>query len=124
MLSTAAIAHGGWQLERTFSGDNAFVQLVTQSSDAGLAEEWLRFVPAVEGVVAKRTDSRYLPGRRERIKVKRQRTADCVVIGLAGDSAAPSLALALNHSDQQLHQLGRLGGCYLSCPVLCAMRST
>jgi ATP-dependent DNA ligase len=39
----------------------------------------------LQGVVAKHVDSRYLPGERQWIKVKKQRTADCVVIGVAGD---------------------------------------
>jgi hypothetical protein len=42
------------------------------------------------------------------IKVKRQRTADCAVIGVTGDWSRPSLVLGLRHADGLLHHLGRL----------------
>lgn len=53
--------------------------------------------------VAAHTSWRYLPGERQWIKVKKQRTADCVVIGVAGDRAQPELVLGLRHPDGQLH---------------------
>jgi hypothetical protein len=48
-------------------------------------------------------------------KVKRQRTADCALIGIVGDHDRPSLVLALRHRDGEFHHLGRLGGviCHL-----------
>jgi ATP-dependent DNA ligase len=82
------------------------LQLIVQTSDPELASEWLGEVPGLEGVVAKRADGRYRPGRREWIKVKRRRTADCVVVGLAGDESAPMLVLALRHLDGELHLCG------------------
>jgi ATP-dependent DNA ligase len=82
------------------------LQLIVQTSDPDLASEWLGEVPGLEGVVAKRADGRYRPGRREWIKVKRRRTADCVVVGLAGDESAPMLVLALRHLDGELHLCG------------------
>jgi hypothetical protein len=84
------------------------LQLIVQTSDPDLASEWLGEVPGVEGVVAKRADGRYRPGRREWIKVKRRRTADRVVVGVGGDESAPMLVLALRHSDGELHLLGCL----------------
>ena len=42
-------------------------------------------------------------------QVKRQRSVDCLVIGLAGETATPKLVLALRHADGRLHHLGRLG---------------
>jgi ATP-dependent DNA ligase len=60
-------------------------------------------VPGLEGVVAKRADGRYQPGQRGWIKIKTQRTADCVVIGIAGDRAQPALVLGLRHADGRLH---------------------
>jgi ATP-dependent DNA ligase len=55
-------------------------------------------------VVAKRADRPYVAGRgRDWIKVKRQRSVDCVVVGLAGDLATPKLVLALQHADGRLH---------------------
>ena len=55
---------------------------------------------------AKRNDSRYLPGQRGWIKVKRQRTVDCVVMGDAGDMCRPTLVLGLRHADGQLRHFG------------------
>lgn len=96
------------------AGLHPCLQLVEQSSEVTLAEEWLAMLP-IEGVVAKRADGRYVPGRRDWVKVKRQRTADCVVIGVAGKLEAPALVLALRHADGELHHLGRRGSvnCHL-----------
>ena len=74
-------------------------------------------LPSVEGVVVKRADSRNSAGRQHAwIKVKRQRTVDCVVVGVAGDNTSPTLVLGLRHGDHELHHLGRLGVviCHLS----------
>ena len=82
------------------------LQLILQTSDPDLASEWLGEVPGLEGVVAKRADGRYRPGRREWIKVKRRRTADCAVVGVAGDESAPMLVLALRHLDGEMRLCG------------------
>jgi len=83
------------------------LQLILQTSDPNQASAWVGEVPGLEGVVAKRADGRYRPGRREWIKVKRRRTADCVVVGVAGDGSAPMLVLGLRHLDGELHHVGR-----------------
>ena len=75
-------------------------------------------MPGLEGVVAKRCDRPYLAGERQWIKVKKQRTADCAVIGIAGDRTRPSLVLGLRHADGLFHHLGRLGG------VICHLERT
>src|SRR5207248_9984320 len=50
--------------------------------DRSRALGWLkRSGGALDGVVAKRVDQPYRPGERAMIKVKQQRTADCVVGG-------------------------------------------
>ena len=50
--------------------------------DRDTALDWLRRSGgALDGVVAKRLDLEYRPGERAMIKVKQQRTADCVVGG-------------------------------------------
>lgn len=51
------------------------------TTDAALAEEWMDAGDGIDGVVAKRRDQVYTPGKRTMIKVKRERTADCVVAG-------------------------------------------
>jgi ATP-dependent DNA ligase len=91
------------------------LQLIVQTSALDDAADWLRLVPGIEGVVAKRNDSRYLPGERGWTKVKKQRTADCVVIGVAGDLSRPSLVLGLRHDDGNLHHFGV---CRWSRPML------
>ena len=96
-------------LEGLLAANPACLQLIAQTDAVEEAEDWLRLVPNIEGVVAKRWDGRYLPGQREWVKVKRRRTVDCVVIGIAGDHTRPWLVLGLRHADGRLHHLGRLG---------------
>ena len=50
------------------------------AADRTLAQGWLD-AGDIEGIVAKRLDEPYLPGERAMVKVKRIRTADCVVGG-------------------------------------------
>jgi ATP-dependent DNA ligase len=79
------------------------LQLVNHTDEVELAQAWLT-LPSIEGVVAKRADRAYAAGRgRDWIKVKRQRSVDCVVVGLAGELATPKLVLALQHADGRLH---------------------
>ena len=82
------------------------LQLVEQIASAELAREWLARAPAVEGVVAKRADGRYRPGHRGWLKVKRQRSVDCVVVGIAGDKRMPMLVLGLRDAAGQLRTFG------------------
>jgi ATP-dependent DNA ligase len=90
-------------LERLLDGLHPCLQLVEQTADLELAQDWLS-LPNLEGVVAKRVDRPYAPGRcRDWIKVKRQRTVDCVVVGVAGETTTPKLVLALRHADGNLH---------------------
>jgi ATP-dependent DNA ligase len=59
------------------------VQVTPATRDRATASDWFtRFEGAgLDGVVAKRLDSRYQPGVRAMVKVKHARTADCVVGG-------------------------------------------
>ena len=62
-----------------------------------------------DGVVAKRLDGKYLSGERAMIKVKRLRTADCVVGGFRYQSGAHevgSLLLGLYNAQGQLDHVG------------------
>ena len=75
------------------------LQVVDQSDDIQLARDWLT-LPNLEGVVAKRVDRPYTSGRaRDWVKVKRQRTVDCVVVGIAGELAAPNLRFGIRTAD-------------------------
>jgi len=51
------------RLEDLVVGLHPCLQLVTQTPDRQLAEQWLAMLPSVEGVVAKRADSCYSAGR-------------------------------------------------------------
>lgn len=53
------------------------------TTDPQVATRWLASFEGagLDGVVAKRRDGRYLPGKREMVKVKHHRDADCVVLG-------------------------------------------
>ena len=91
-------------LERLLENRHPRLQLVEQTADAKLAEDWLRFLPSIEGVVAKRADRGYAQGRgRDWVKIKRYRTVDCVVIGVAGDAEAGSRPYS---PDGKAHHVG------------------
>jgi ATP-dependent DNA ligase len=92
-------------------GDGGDRLLVTPSTaDPSVAEEWLeRF----EGVVAKRPDLPYLAGKRAMVKVKREKTLDCVVGGfrLHADRLLPSsLLLGLYDGEGTLRHVGVASG--------------
>lgn len=62
-----------------------------------------------DGVVAKRLDIPYAPGERAMVKVKRRRTADCVVGGFryaTGSGIVGSLLLGLYDSAGRLNHVG------------------
>jgi ATP-dependent DNA ligase len=80
------------------------------TTDRDTALEWLhRSGGALDGVVAKRLDQAYRPGERAMVKVKQQRTADCVVGGFryaAKKRVVGSLLLGLYDDDGLLHHVG------------------
>jgi ATP-dependent DNA ligase len=71
------------KLEQFFRKNvTAGLQLSPVTCDRNIALGWLnRSGGALDGVIAKRSDLEYRPGERAMIKVKQQRTADCVVGG-------------------------------------------
>jgi ATP-dependent DNA ligase len=88
------------RLERLLAGAPAGVLPTPATEDAAGARAWLAW-PAgrgIDGVIAKGRDLPYTPGRRTMVKVKRERTADCVVAGFrpyAGEPLVASLLLGL-----------------------------
>jgi len=76
-------------------------------SDPAAAEHWLE---QTEGVVAKRLDAAYAPGKRTAmVKVKRMRTIDCVVLGYrpgVEPESVGSLILGLYEADGRLRPVG------------------
>lgn len=94
-----------------FPPDGA-VRLSPATTDLAVARDWLagRSVQGLDGVVAKRLDAAYASGERTAVlKVKRRRTADCVVGGFrhaAGSRTLGSLLLGLYDEDGLLHHVG------------------
>jgi ATP-dependent DNA ligase len=89
------------------------IYLSPSTRDRALAEDWFhRFEGAgLDGVMAKRLDSRYAPGERTMIKVKHSRTADCVVAGFRWHKNGPgtlvgSLLLGLYDDHGALQHVG------------------
>ena len=74
------------------------------------AQKWLdRAGGALDGVVAKAIDGPYVPGERAMLKVKRMRTADCVVGGFrygAASKEVGSLLLGLYNDEGLLDHVG------------------
>jgi ATP-dependent DNA ligase len=81
------------------------------TEDPELGAQWLdTFEGAgLDGVIAKRLDGPYLPGKREMVKVKHARDADCVAIGYrihkSGEGVG-SILLGLYRDDGELQMVG------------------
>lgn len=84
--------------------------LSPQTADPAQARDWLeRSGGALDGVVAKRSDEAYRAGERAMLKIKRHRTADCVVGGFRSDAkgdGVASLLLGLYDAAGLLHHVG------------------
>ncbi len=81
------------------------------TEDPELGAHWLTTFEGagLDGVVAKRLDGPYVPGKREMAKVKHARDADCVAIGYrihkSGDGVG-SILLGLYDDRDELHMVG------------------
>ncbi|MHB8891465.1 MAG: ATP-dependent DNA ligase [Candidatus Limnocylindrales bacterium] len=89
------------------------IHLTPATLDRALAADWFdRFEGAgLDGVVAKRLDGTYQPGKRAMLKIKHERTADCVVAGFRWHKNGPgthigSLLLGLFDEEGRLHHVG------------------
>jgi len=86
------------------------VRLSPYTRDRAEAEAWLkRAGGALDGVVAKRLDGPYESGERAMLKVKRIRSADCVVGGFRygkDSNLVGSLLLGLFNEDGKLDHVG------------------
>jgi ATP-dependent DNA ligase len=114
-LGHADAGAGGRALEHGTAGEagRSVVLATPATTDRAVAVDWFeRFEGAgLDGVVAKRLDSRYEPGKRAMVKVKHQRTADCAVAGFRWYRDAPgemvgSLLLGLYDDAGTLHHVG------------------
>ena len=87
-------------------------ELSPATGDLEQALDWLERFEAIglDGVIAKRLDLPYLPGSREGVaKVKPEKTADCVVVGLRWKSRPDRIAtllLGLYRDDGEIDYVG------------------
>lgn len=89
--------------------------LLSPCGDLEAARSWLaQSGGALDGVVAKRLDDPYCPGKRAMLKVKQHRTADCVVGGFRrgkdGSGGVASLLLGLYDEKGRLNHVGFTSG--------------
>lgn len=100
-------------LEAALADAKPPIHLTPMTRDGATAEDWFhRFEGAgLDGVVAKHEDLAYAPGKRAMIKVKHERTADCVVAGFrwfkgGKGTLVGSLMLGLYDAEGALHHVG------------------
>jgi ATP-dependent DNA ligase len=97
-------------LEAFLDKPHTGIALSPYTSDVKEAQAWLdKSGGAVDGVIAKRSDGRYIPGERAMLKVKKLRSADCVVGGFrygTGSKFAASLLLGLYNDEGLLDHVG------------------
>lgn len=98
-------------LEAVAANAVAPLHLTPLTDDPAVASAWLdRFAGGgIDGVVAKHVELRYLAGKRAMLKVKTERTAECVVAGfrwLAKQPLPSSLLLGLYDATGVLRHIG------------------
>lgn len=99
------------RLEDALGKVKAPIHLTPATTDRATAIDWFeRFEGAgLDGVIAKPMDGTYRPGARSMLKVKHERTADCVVAGFRWHKSGPiigSLLLGLYDDDGNLNHVG------------------
>ncbi|HZC29625.1 MAG TPA: ATP-dependent DNA ligase [Gaiellaceae bacterium] len=98
------------RLERLFAAVEPPLHLTPVASTPDEAARWLELPPGgVDGVVAKELARPYEPGVRAMVKVKHERTADCVVAGfrwLVDRPLPSSLLLGLYDEHGELRHVG------------------
>ena len=102
-------------LETTLRSSTSPIHVTPATEDPDVASDWFaRFEGAgLDGVVAKPGDLRYLPDKRAMLKVKHERTADCVVAGFRWHKeggVVGSLLLGLYDGEGILHHVGVASG--------------
>ncbi len=102
-------------LEEALADAEAPIHLTPATSDRAVASAWFtEFEGAgLDGLVAKPVDGTYEPDKRTMLKVKHERTADCVVAGYrlhkSGPDAIGSLLLGIHDADGSLLSVGVIG---------------
>ena len=103
------------RLEQVLAGARPPVHLTPATRDRAKAEEWFRSFEGagLDGVMVKPLALPYLEDKREMLKVKHERTADCVVAGFRwfkGGGGVGSLLLGLHDAEGTLHHVGICSG--------------
>jgi ATP-dependent DNA ligase len=98
-------------LEEVLGSVGPPMHLTPATSEPSIARDWFaRFEGAgLDGVIAKRPDQAYREGERVMVKVKHERTADCVVAGFRWHKEGGmvgSLLLGLHDDAGVLHHVG------------------
>jgi ATP-dependent DNA ligase len=114
-LRPAPYAERRQQLETRLAGARAPIHVTPVTRDADVARDWFsRFEGAgLDGVIAKPGALAYREGERLNIKVKHERTADCVVAGFRthkDGEGVGSLLLGLYDETGMLRHLGVASG--------------
>ena len=99
------------KLSEELGGGSESVFLTPSTADLEQAKEWFsEFEGAgLDGIVAKRLDKPYEPGKRTMYKIKHERTADCVLAGFRWHKTGGvvgSLLLGLYDDERRLHHVG------------------
>jgi ATP-dependent DNA ligase len=101
------------RLEAALAGAKPPIHVSPATRERALAADWFqRFEGAgLDGVMAKRAEDVYQPGKRVMLKIKHQRTADCVLAGLRWHKSGHgtmvgSLLLGLYDDQGRLHHVG------------------
>jgi ATP-dependent DNA ligase len=112
-LTGLAQAQRRQRLESVLAAARPPIHLTPATRDRALALDWFRrFEGAgLDGILAKPESLPYTPGKRVMLKIKHQRSADCVVAGLRWYKGAPgalvgSLLLGLYDAQGVLQHVG------------------
>ena len=110
-LESAGFAERRRRLVELMQGAKPPLHVTTATEDRRVAERWLEQFGGggLDGVIAKHRDLPYQSGVRAMLKIKHERTADCVVAGMrlqADPPAVDSLLLGLYDEHDALQHIG------------------
>ena len=95
---------------KKYLSNSGSIRLSPATCDLSLARKWFHMGVGLDGIIAKRDDLSYQSGKRTGMqKIKKQRTADCVVGGfryLEKKKLVGSLLLGLYNDEGQLDHVG------------------
>ncbi|MFM9376895.1 ATP-dependent DNA ligase [Gordonia sp. VNK21] len=109
-LTGRAFADRRAALAGALDGAGRSLRLSRTTTDPAVAREWFTAFEGagLDGVVGKKLTGHYLPGKREMVKIKHKRTADCVVLGYRVHKSGTGLGSMLLglYDDDGLHMVG------------------